>query len=76
MLGAVFAVLAFAVRNAGAMGGDNLAPDASPYALFSQQIITPLPLEGRSADIGESYQPSPGKASEPIRGDHCNTLNN
>jgi hypothetical protein len=52
-LGAAVLVLAFASREAGAMGGGNLAPDASPYALLNDEIIAAPPLEGRSA-----YQPS------------------
>jgi hypothetical protein len=56
MLGAVVLVLAFASREAGAMGGGNLAPDASPYALLNEQIIAAPPLEGRSADEPSARQ--------------------
>ena len=56
--GTVVFILGFAVAEAGAVGGGNIRPEASPYALFSQQFNSSPPIEGRSADIGEFYQPS------------------
>jgi hypothetical protein len=61
LLGATLLIVAFATHDAGAMGGGNLAPAASPYALFDQQFMAPSPAEGRSSRIGESYQPAARK---------------
>ena len=57
LLGAAAFVLAVSISDASAMGGGNLGPDESPYALFGQSFPAPL-AEGRTQDIGEFYQPA------------------
>ena len=69
LLGATALIVGLAARDAGAMGGGNLTPNASPYALFDQQFIALQPTEGRSADIGESYQPA-ARRSVNVRKTH------
>jgi hypothetical protein len=53
-------ILVLGAADASAMGGGNLSPEASPYALFRQPFSgEPPSTEGRSADIGEaSHSPN------------------
>ena len=57
LLGIAASAFALAAAGAGAMGGGRLAPEASPYALINEPFAAP-PSEGRSAAVGEFYQPA------------------
>jgi hypothetical protein len=45
-------LLVFAAIDANAMGGGNISPEASPYALISPRFDPAPSVEGRSADTG------------------------
>ena len=50
LIGATVAVLGLGLVSAHAMGGGNLSPDASPYAIIEPQVQAPLAShEGRAA---------------------------
>ena len=68
LFGAATIALALGAANAAhAMGGGNLSPEASPYALIAPQTLQPSPMtEGRSVytdpdqDYTSTYGVQPG----------------
>lgn len=53
LLGTTAVVLALASANAYAMGGGNVSPQASPYAILEPQTLAPSTMtEGRAAYTG------------------------
>ena len=53
LLGTTAVVLAFGSASAFAMGGGNISPEASPYAIMEPQTLAPSTMtEGRAADTG------------------------
>ena len=53
LLGATAVVLALASASAYAMGGGNISPEASPYAILEPQTLAPSTMtEGRAAYTG------------------------
>ena len=60
---AAAAALAFSSSGAFAVGGGNLAPEASPYAVLAPQTLDGpgfgrAPYEGRAAFVGEQAAPA------------------
>jgi hypothetical protein len=62
LFGAVAVVLTFGGADAFAMGGGDLSPDQSPYALLAPQTVPDATMsEGRSAFTGGEQESSRGR---------------
>jgi hypothetical protein len=69
LFGATAIALALGAANAYAIGGRNLSPEQSPYAVIAPQTLTPSPLsEGRAVYTGEDlgFTSSYGVQPEPF----------
>jgi hypothetical protein len=64
IVGIASVIIAFAAAEGGAMGGGDIAPGASPYALLNEPSVASPSNEGRSADVSEFYQPSIRQVSD------------